>query len=92
MFALHDVNLYSRDRREGINQDIAGELDFPGEKQLDCWDFVYFSFTLGMTSQVTGIAVTFRSLRELTFAHGVLSFFFNSTILVMSINIIPGSI
>jgi uncharacterized membrane protein len=55
-------------------------------------DFAYYSFVVGMTSQVSDISVTTRHMRRLTLIHGVLAFVFNIAILAMSINIIGGAI
>ena len=92
MFALHYAHLYYRDRKDTANEGMAEGLEFPGEKQPDYWDFLYFSFVIGMTSQVSDVEVTSRPLRRLALVHGVLSFFFNTAILAMSINIIAGLI
>jgi uncharacterized membrane protein len=67
-------------------------LRFPGEKEPDYLDFAYYSFVVGMTSQVSDVAVVARHMRRLTLIHGVLSFVFNIAILAMSINIIGGMI
>jgi uncharacterized membrane protein len=58
----------------------------------DYWDFLYFSFVIGMTSQVSDVNVTSRTMRRLSLMHGVLSFFFNTSILAMTINIVAGLI
>jgi len=70
----------------------AQGLDFPGEMEPDYWDFLYFSFVIGMTSQVSDVNVTSRTMRRLSLMHGVLSFFFNTSILAMTINIVAGLI
>ncbi|MBF2064203.1 MAG: DUF1345 domain-containing protein [Calothrix sp. C42_A2020_038] len=63
-------------------------LDFPCEDEPDYWDFLYFSFVIGMTSQVSDVQITSRLMRRLALLHGIISFFFNTSILAMSINII----
>jgi uncharacterized membrane protein len=67
-------------------------LRFPGQSEPDYLDFVYYSFVVGMTSQVSDVAVVARHMRRITLIHGVLSFVFNIAILAMSINIIGGMI
>ena len=57
-------------------------------KEPDYLDFAYYSFVVGMTSQVSDVAVTSRSMRRLTLVHSVLSFVFNMAVLALSINII----
>jgi uncharacterized membrane protein len=73
-----------------IPESKAEGLDFPGNSEPDYWDFLYFSFVIGMTSQVSDVAITARSIRRLSLIHGVLSFFFNTTILAMTVNIVAG--
>jgi hypothetical protein len=58
----------------------------------DYWDFVYFSFVVGMTSQVSDVAVTSSMFRRLVAAHGVVSFIFNATLLALTVNIAAGAI
>jgi uncharacterized membrane protein len=67
-------------------------LAFPQEEMPDYWDFVYFSFVIGMTSQVSDVAVTSRPLRRLVAVHGVVSFIFNVTLLALLVNIAAGAI
>jgi uncharacterized membrane protein len=82
IFALHYAHeYYGEARAEG------GGLAFPGKDQPDYWDFVYFSVVIGMTSQVSDVAVTAKSVRRTVTAHGVLSFFFNATLLALTVNI-----
>jgi len=92
IFALHYAHGYYHDSSKTLQQAEADGLDFPREIEPDYWDFLYFSFVIGMTSQVSDVQVTSRSLRRLALLHGVLSFFFNTMILAMSINIIAGMI
>ena len=61
--------------------------EFPGDGQPDYWDFVYFSFVIGMTFQVSDVAVTHKSIRRMVVAHGVLSFFFTTAMIAMTVNI-----
>lgn len=91
VFTLQYARSYYRDH-ESKNEQIAGGLDFPSDVQPDFWDFLYFSFVIGMTSQVSDVQTTSRDMRRLALLHGILSFFFNTTILAMSINIIASLI
>lgn len=92
MFALYYAHLYYRDDEASDPSKNAEGLDFPGDKQPDYWDFIYFSYVIGMTCQVADVATTSRSMRRLALIHGVLTFFFNTVILALSINIIAGLI
>ena len=64
----------------------AGGLDFPGDREPDYMDFAYFSFTIGMTFQVSDVVITSREFRTLVLAHGILSFGFNTVILALTLN------
>jgi uncharacterized membrane protein len=92
IFASHYAKDYYQDDSSTLEIDDIGGLDFPNCSQPDYWDFLYFSFVVGMTSQVSDVQVLSRSMRRLTLFHSVLSFFFNTAIVAMSINIIAGLI
>jgi uncharacterized membrane protein len=62
-------------------------LKFPGDEDPDYWDFVYFSFVVGMTAQVSDVAVTSKSIRQTVTAHSIVSFLFNVSLLALTINI-----
>jgi uncharacterized membrane protein len=89
MFGLHYAHLYyGGDGNPSDGKDThRGGLDFPGEKRPDYWDFLYFSFVVGMTCQTSDVQVTSRGTRRLALVHGVLAFFFNTVVLAMAINI-----
>ena len=90
VFALHYAHKYYRDNRATPMVDDSEGLDFPRQKQPDYWDFLYFSVVIGMTFQVSDVQITSRSMRRLVLVHGVLSFFFNTVILALSINLVAG--
>ena len=92
IFALHYAHGYYRDGSQSLQEAKAEELDFPGEVDPDYWDFLYFSFVIGMTSQVSDVEIISRSLRKLALFHSILSFFFNTMVLAMSINIVASLI
>jgi uncharacterized membrane protein len=64
----------------------AGGLSFPEQNEPDYRDFAYFSYVIGMTCQVSDVAVTSREMRRLVLLHGILSFGFNTVILALTIN------
>jgi len=64
----------------------AGGLQFPGDREPDYVDFAYFSFTIGMTFQVSDVVITSRDFRKLVLVHGMLSFGFNTVILALTLN------
>lgn len=88
LFAFHYARLYYS-QLEGKTAHRGG-LRFPDDDEPDYLDFAYYSFVVGMTSQVSDVAVLSRQMRRLTLIHGVLSFVYNIAVLAMSINIIGG--
>jgi uncharacterized membrane protein len=66
-------------------------LKFPGKLPPDYFDFLYHSFVVGMTSQVSDVQVTSHEMRRITLVHGVLSFGFNMLVLALSINVVASS-
>jgi uncharacterized membrane protein len=93
MFTLHYAHRYYGPAADEDDEDgLIGGLCFPEEKQPDYWDFMYFSFVVGMTCQVSDVEITGRGLRRLALVHGIVSFFFNTIILALTINIIASII
>jgi uncharacterized membrane protein len=88
IFALHYAHEYYGERSDGI----IGGLNFPGNVDPDYWDFLYFSLVIGMTSQVSDVAITSRSIRRVAAMHGLLSFFFNVTVLALTVNMVSSVI
>lgn len=72
------------------NGDHAGGLNFPDEEAPDYLDFAYFSFVIGMTSQVSDVTISSKRLRRLALLQGLLAFGFNLSILGLTINMISG--
>lgn len=70
--------------------DAPTGLQFPDEPLPDYLDFVYFSFVVGMTFQVSDVEISSRRIRRLALVHGLVSFVFNTAIVALSINIISG--
>jgi uncharacterized membrane protein len=87
IFAVHYAHEYYDE-----NAGKGGGLKFPGDVPPDYWDFMYFSFVVGMTSQVSDVAVTSGAIRRMVAAHGVVSFIFNVTLLALTVNIAAGLI
>jgi uncharacterized membrane protein len=87
VFTLRYAHIYYECGADGKP---AGGLSFPGEDTPDYLDFAYFSFVVGMTNQVSDVAITGRRLRRLALVHGLISFAFNLSILGLCINIVSG--
>lgn len=90
MFALHYAHRFYRDDPTTAELDATGGLKFPGTEMPHYWDFLYFSFVIGMTSQVSDVQVTSQGMRRLVLAHGLLSFAFYTVILALGINLVAG--
>ncbi|HVY05176.1 MAG TPA: DUF1345 domain-containing protein [Burkholderiales bacterium] len=89
IFALHYAHdYYSGPTGKGADKGLA----FPGNNAPNYMDFVYFSFTVGMTFQVSDVQITDRSFRGLTLMHGIVSFFYSTVILALTINLMAGLI
>lgn len=65
-----------------------GGLDFPGKEMPDGLAFLYFSFVVAMTAQVSDVTVTSNRMRRVVLLHGILSFLFNTVIVATAVNII----
>jgi uncharacterized membrane protein len=86
-FALHYAHDYYRHP--------SGGLQFPsGDKDdhADYWDFVYFSFVIGMTAQVSDVGITDKTIRRTATAHGIVSFIYNTALLALTVNIAASAI
>jgi uncharacterized membrane protein len=90
VFAFHYARRYYAIL--GSERTATPELLFPGNREPDYLDFAYYSFVVGMTSQVSDVAVASRQMRRLTLIHSVLAFVFNIAVLALSINIIASVI
>jgi uncharacterized membrane protein len=70
----------------------APRLVFPGGKPPTYGDFLYFSFTIGMTFQVSDVQIADAGFRRIVLAHGVAAFFYTTGILALAINLVAGLI
>ncbi len=82
VFTLHYANVYYRPDEDG-----PGGLLFPGHRDPDYRDFLYYSFVIGCASQTADVATVSRAMRHLTMVHGIVSFVFNTAILALTINV-----
>lgn len=88
IFALHYAHDYYSRPGGGKHKDLV----FPGEDAPNYMDFVYFSFTIGMTFQVSDVQITDRAFRGLALMHGIISFFYSTVIVALTINLFAGLI
>ncbi len=87
-FALHYAHDYYRGAKPGGLQFPSGDR----HDHADYWDFVYFSFVIGMTAQVSDVGITDKTIRRTVTAHGVISFVFNTALLALMVNIAASAI
>jgi uncharacterized membrane protein len=88
-FALQYARYYYDDNYHTVNEfGYAGGLDFPGDGEPDYLDFMYFSFTISLTSQTSDVSIEGRHIRRLVLFHQIISFFFYSVIVGLVINVI----
>lgn len=83
IYALHYAHLYYLDCDDGKD---PGGIDFPDTKEPDYWDFIYFSFTLGMTFQTSDVEITSSRIRRIVTGQCLAAFVFNLGILAFTIN------
>jgi len=90
IFALH----YAHEHFLEVEADgrTKGGLLFPGKHEPLYFDFLYFSFVIGMTGQTSDVAIAGSEMRVLALIQGVMAFFFNTVILALTINIAAGLI
>lgn len=82
--AFHYANLYYA--RHRTDRADAGGLEFPGGGEPGMLEFVYYSFVVGMTSQVSDVDVSSRAQRRATLIHGIGSFFYNTVLIALAVN------
>jgi len=81
-FHYADIHYFDDPECEGDEKD----LEFPGRRQPCAWDFLYFSFVVGMTAQVSDVQVRTSVMRRAVLWHGIGSFFFNTVFIAMAVN------
>jgi uncharacterized membrane protein len=95
-FTLHTVmafryaHLYYTPAPGSSGGGDRGGLAFPGTPEPRVSEFLYYALVIGMTSQVSDVQASSRRMRRTTLAHGVVSFFFNTVILALAVNIAAG--
>ena len=94
MFTLHYAHEFYAEWRHDTNLPAGerGGLMFPGTNEPNYVDFFYFAFVIGVASQTADVSTVSRPMRTLAVLHGIISFFFNTTVLALTINIAAGLI
>ena len=86
MFAIHYAHDYYVTAMHGAH----GGLEFPGGQPPDYGDFLYFSCVIGTSGQTADVSFTNRKMRRTGTLHCILAFFFNTTLVALTINIASG--
>ena len=82
LFTIHYAHRFYSIPGKGQGLKFAEPLEEP-----IYWDFLYFSFTIGVAAQTADIGISSVSMRKLALLHAILSFLFNTTILALAINV-----
>ncbi|MEV0582604.1 DUF1345 domain-containing protein [Nonomuraea sp. NPDC050310] len=68
----------------------AGGIDFNSPHPPSYSDFLYFSYNLGMTYQVSDTDVSSPEIRRVVLRHCLLSYVFGTSILATTLNLVAG--
>ena len=83
-FTLHYAHVYYQD----YEKTKEPPLIFPSTLKPNYIDFFYFSMVLGMTCQTADVNIASTRMRYLAMIQGLTAFVFNTTLLVLTINLI----
>ena len=68
-----------------------GGINFNAEDHQPTYrDFLYFSYNLGMTFQVSDTSVSTSEIRSVVLQHCLLAYVFSTVILAATINLVAG--
>ncbi|KNX37449.1 DUF1345 domain-containing protein [Luteipulveratus halotolerans] len=70
--------------------DPPGGIDFNNDEPPSYRDFMYFSYNLGMTYQVSDTDVSTTRIRSVVLRHSLLSYVFGTVVLAATINLVAG--
>ncbi|MFT3732883.1 MAG: DUF1345 domain-containing protein [Hyphomicrobium sp.] len=87
-FTFHYAHEYYSPEEFSENTSEARDaLTFPGDRKPDYWDFFYFATSFGAASQTSDVTINSKHMRRLTTLHAIVSFFFNTMVLALVINL-----
>ncbi|WP_375248921.1 DUF1345 domain-containing protein [Sphingomonas sp.] len=87
VYALHYAHLFYGSASDGGD---AGGIDIPGTTTPDYWDFLYFSYTLGMTFQTSDVSISSGRVRRVVTGQCLAAFVYNLGVIAFSINVLGG--
>ena len=85
-FMLHTVAAFHYAHRYYLED--RGGLQVPETKHPGIWDFLYYSFVIGMTAQVSDVQATSTPMRQLTLGHSIAAFFYNTVLIALAVNVV----
>jgi len=85
--ALHYARRYYSRGPSGPKRMDAGGLQFPGTDEPHAWDFIYHSFVIGMTAQVSDVDALTTRMRQVILVHAIISFVFNAILIALAVNV-----
>ena len=86
VFAIH----YAHDFYAARLRNAPDPLDFPGTPDPLYGDFFHFSCVIGTSAQTADISFHGSALRPVGTLHCIVAFFFNASLLALSINVAAG--
>ena len=89
LYTFHYAHMYYDDLPDDNSKDAEG-LEFPQKEAPDYIDFAYFSFVIGCTFQVSDVQISSRRIRHVVLVHQMISFFMNTFVVALTINLIAG--
>jgi uncharacterized membrane protein len=90
VFTLHYAHEFYRP--SAGDRAFTEGLNFPADNNPDYWDFLYFATSIGAASQTSDVSIRTKPLRRLVTLHAIISFFFNTAVLALTINLAAGMI
>jgi uncharacterized membrane protein len=90
MYASRYAALYYGTPSGAVADAGVGGIDFNSHEPPAYRDFLYFSYNLGMTYQVSDTGVSSSAIRAVVLRHCLLSYVFGTGILATTINLVVG--
>ena len=88
IFSLHYAHEFYTKRGPSVSPAFV----FPGTEEPDYFDFLYVACIIGTSGQTADVSFSARRTRRVGLMHCVLAFFFNTTLLALTINVAAGLI
>ena len=85
MFTIRYADMYY-----SVVPGAQAPLIFPHTREPLFWDFLYFSFTIGVACQTSDVCTAQTEIRKTVTIHSVIAFVFNVSVLGFAINVSAG--